>query len=150
MSLFTGIEISGSGLSAQRLRLDVIANNIANVETTRSGRIGPDGRPLPYRRQIVIFETRNPSFSSILKSAEERLYQGVRVKAIVEDTSPFRLVYNPDHPDADAQGYVRLPNVNIVEEIVDMISATRSYEANVTALSAVKEMNMRALEIGRK
>lgn len=148
MGLYTGIEISGSGLTAQRLRLDVIANNIANAETTRSGQVDAEGRPLPYRRQRVIFEARVPAFASILKEFEAAI-QGVRVKAIETDPRPFPLVYNPDHPDADERGYVRMPNVNIVEEMVDLISASRAYEANVTVLNATKEMSMRALEIGR-
>jgi flagellar basal-body rod protein FlgC len=146
MSLFAGIEICGSGLTAQRLRLDVIASNIANVETTRSGQFDPEGRPLPYRRRAVIFEAKGSPFSSLL---EEKL-QGVRVKGIVEDSRPFRLIYDPDHPDADEQGYVRMPNVNIIEEMVDLVSASRAYEANATVLSAIKEMSMRALEIGRR
>ncbi len=148
MGLFTGIEISGSGLTAQRLRLDVIANNIANAETTRSGRTDPEGRSLPYRRQRVIFETRSPSFTSILKGRKSPIANGVRVKAIEADPRPFPFVYNPDHPDSDAQGYVRMPNVNIIEEMVDLISASRAYEANVSALNATKEMCIRALEIG--
>lgn len=142
MGLFTCFEISGSGLSAQRLRLDVIANNIANAETTRSGRVDAQGRPLPYRRRAVVFAENGGPFLELLR--------GVRVAAIVEDTTPGRLVYDPDHPDADAQGYVRMPNVNIIAEMVDLVSATRAYEANITALEAFKQMCTRALEIGRR
>lgn len=149
MGLFTGIEISGSGLTAQRLRIDVIADNIANAETTRSGSIDENGRPLPYRKKNVVLEAIPSPFFSIFKGMENNT-PGVRVKAIVEDQSPFPLVYKPGHPNADPQGYVRMPNVNVVEEMVDLISATRSYEANVSALNASKEMFMRALEIGRK
>ncbi|MDH7576769.1 MAG: flagellar basal body rod protein FlgC [Bacillota bacterium] len=150
MGLFTGFEISGSGLTAQRLRLDVIADNIANAETTRSGEVDPAGRPLPYRRRRVIFETRSSDFASVLKGSKAAEGRGVRVKAIEADPRPFPVVYNPDHPDADARGYVRMPNVNIIEEMVDLISASRAYEANVTALNATKEMMIRALEIGRR
>lgn len=146
MGLFTGIEISSSGLSAQRLRLDVISSNIANAETTRTGEVDENGNPVPYRRKNVVFEF--TPFSVYLEKKIGRL-GGVRVSRIVEDPSEPRLVYNPDHPDADAEGYVRMPNVNVLTEMVDLISATRSYEANVTTLNATKEMFLRALEIGR-
>jgi len=147
MGLFTGIEISSSGLSAQRLRLDVISSNIANAETTRTGELDENGNPVPYRRKNVVFEVGTP-FNVFLKKKIASL-GGVRVSRIVEDPSEPRLVYNPDHPDADAEGYVRMPNVNVLTEMVDLISATRSYEANVTTLNATKEMFLRALEIGR-
>lgn len=146
MSIFNSMEISASGLTAQRLRMDVIANNIANVNTTRT----ENGKP--YRRKRVIFQEKstNGSFkhifdNSLLKAGGK----GVRVTAIEEDPSPFKLVYDPSHPDADEDGYVRMPNVNIVTEMVDMISATRSYEANVTAINAAKSMISKALEIGK-
>ncbi|MDN5293725.1 MAG: flagellar basal-body rod protein FlgC [Eubacteriales bacterium] len=149
MGLFTTIDISASGLSAQRLRMDIIADNIANVNTTRS-RLLPDGTYEPYRRKVAIFEAKTPSFAGVLREQLSSLQDGgVRVKAIVEDPEPFKLVYNPEHPDADGQGYVRMPNVNLVTEMVDMISATRAYEANVTVLNASKAMFMKALEIGR-
>ncbi|HHV35313.1 MAG TPA: flagellar basal body rod protein FlgC [Syntrophomonadaceae bacterium] len=148
MGLFTGIEISSSGLTAQRLRLDVTASNIANAETTRSGKIDDAGRPVPYRKKNVVFETGSP-FETCLQRKLGSI-SGVRVRSIVADNAEPRLVYNPDHPDADEVGYVRMPNVNILEEMVDLISATRSYEANVTALNATKEMCLRALEIGRR
>ncbi|AFV11302.1 flagellar basal-body rod protein FlgC [Thermacetogenium phaeum DSM 12270] len=146
MGLFTGFQISGSGLTAQRLRLDVIAGNIANAETTRSGEVDADGRPLPYRRKMVVLEAGRP-FDYYLGKKDPC---GVRVRGIVEDAAPPRLVYNPDHPDADPQGYVRMPNVNVLEEMVDLIDATRAYEANVAALNATKEMCLRALDIGRR
>lgn len=148
MSLFTGIDISSSGLTAQRLRLDVIASNIANAETTRSGEIDANGRPVPYRRKSVVFEAGTP-FNACLRRKLGST-SGVRVSKIAEDNKAPRLLYNPDHPDADEDGYVRMPNINILEEMVDLISATRSYEANVASLNAVKEMCLRALEIGRR
>jgi len=122
------IDLSATALSAQRQRMDVIAQNIANAETTRT----PEGGP--YRRQQVVFTLDDAG--------------GVEVTEVVEDPRPPRLVYQPGHPDADAAGYVALPNVNLVEEMVDMISAMRSYEANVTAISAAKTMDQRALDLG--
>ncbi len=146
MSFFNAIDVSASGLTAQRLRMDVIAQNIANASTTR----GENG--LPYRRKEVIFEERAKApFSQYLTAESRRLFQGkgVRVTGIVEDMTPFKKVYDPGHPDADAEGYVQMPNVDIVTEMVNMISATRSYEANVTSINATKSMAMKALEIGR-
>lgn len=147
MSLFHSIDVSASGLTAQRLRMDAVSDNIANVNTTRTQAGGP------YRRKIVVFESREPekNFSDFLQNSMEnqRLGNGVRVVRIGEDSSPFKMVYDPNHPDADARGYVRMPNVNIVTEMVDMISATRAYEANVTAVKASKDIALKALEIGR-
>lgn len=145
MGFLNGIDICASGLTAQRLRMDTIANNLANATTTRTAKGGP------YRRQMVVFEARSApgqNFEKILND-EINNYGGVRVKAIKEDNSPFRRVYDPSHPDADKDGYVNYPNVNVVQEMVDMISATRSYEANVTALNSIKNMAAKALEIGR-
>lgn len=145
MSIFTTFRISASGLSAERMRMDVIADNISNAETTRTSQGGP------YRRKMVVFSPYR-SFENTLKK-ELAIQQGVKVEKIVEDKSPFKLVYNPDHPDAIQEGvqkgYVRLPNVDIVKEMVDMISATRGYEANITALNSAKSMALKALEIGR-
>lgn len=146
MSMFRAMEISASGLTAQRLRMDVISNNIANVNTTRTEQGGP------YRRKRVIFQEKRsePNFRELLQNTLlNATGEGVRVVAIEEDNAPFRLVYDPSHPDADEDGYVRMPNVNIVTEMVDMISATRSYEANVTAINSVKSMISKALEIGK-
>ncbi len=147
MSLFKSIDISASGLTAQRLRMDTISENIANVNTTRT----PNGGP--YRRKVVIFESREPEnrFSGALNAAirEQRVGNGVRAVKIVEDQSPFKMAYDPNHPDANAEGYVMMPNVNIVTEMVNMISATRAYEANVTAVRASKDMALKALDIGR-
>lgn len=146
MDLFSAIDTSASGLTAERLRMDVIANNIANVNTTRT----PEGGP--YRRQRVIFEPREaPRFIIPFVVSDRKLEsgKGVRVVAIEEDESPPRLEYRPGHPDADEHGYVRLPNVNIVVEMTDMITATRAYEANVQAITTSKDMMMKALGIGR-
>jgi flagellar basal-body rod protein FlgC len=139
MPRLSAFDISAMGLSAQRQRLDVLAENIANVNTTRT----PEGGP--YRRKQVVFETVLAGYGP---GAGEP--QGVLVSEVTTDPAPPRTVYEPGHPDADERGFVRLPNVNIVDEMVDLISATRSYEANVTALNATKGMLMKALEIGRR
>ncbi len=147
MSLFKAIDISASGLTAQRLRMDTISENIANVNTTRTAAGGP------YRRKVVVFESRELEnrFSGLLNKALEaqKIGEGVRVVKIAEDNTPFKMVYDPNHPDANAQGYVRMPNVNIVTEMVNMISATRAYEANVTAVKSSKDIALKSLEIGR-
>lgn len=152
MKLTNAFDISSSALTAQRLRMDVIASNIANADTTRGRYV--DGRWIPYQRKVVTFEAVRPSFSDVLNGKLNRTSSsnaggGVRVSRISEDPAPFKEVYNPSHPDADENGYVRLPNVDIVKEMVDMLSATRSYEANVTALNATKAMITKALEIGK-
>ncbi|WP_258359729.1 flagellar basal body rod protein FlgC [Moorella sulfitireducens (nom. illeg.)] len=141
MELLPALAISASGLTAERLRLDLIANNLANINTTRTPRGGP------YRRQVPVFaEKLREAMGQTPGLAPGR---GVEVAAIVEDSTPPRLVYDPSHPDAGADGYVALPNINIVNEMVDLITATRAYEANVTVLNAAKAMTMKALEIGR-
>lgn len=144
MRLFSSLEISASGLSAERLRLDVIANNLANANTTRTAAGGP------YRRQAAVFAAREAAdFGSVLAGFTSGSMAGVRVAGIIQDSSPFRAKYDPSHPDANAEGYVSLPNINVVSEMVDMITATRSYEANAQAANATKSMAARALEIGR-
>jgi len=154
MSLFRGMDTSASALTANRLRLDTIAANIANANSTRARLV--DGVWQPYRRKMVeIAPKSDQSFDSLLSAAigmvsGARPEQGVRVQAIREDDTPFKRVYNPEHPDADQEGYVRMPNVDIMKEMVDMISASRSYEANVTVLNATKSMMMKALEISRR
>lgn len=146
-ALFKAFNISSSGLTAQRLRIDTISENIANVNTTRTA----DGGP--YRRKTLVLESREQErkFPEILNNSLEELKvgNGVRVVNIVEDQSPFKLVYDPNHPDADQEGYVSMPNINIVTEMVNMISATRAYEANATVMKASKDMALKALEIGR-
>ena len=147
----TGFDISASALTAQRLRMDVAASNIANADVTR-GRL-VNGQWVPYQRQMVVLESNQlESFQQKLNNAMNGYDQsgrGVKVSRIVGDSTPFKKVYNPTHPDADEQGYVLLPNVDTVKEMVDMISASRSYEANVTAINATKSMYMKALEIGK-
>lgn len=147
MGIFRSINISASGLTAQRLRLDIISNNMANVNTTRTERGGA------YRRQRPIFQEKSAkTFDTYLTNAKYGKSirgEGVKVVAIEEDPSPFKLKFDPTHPDADEQGYVSMPNVNTVNEMVDMISALRSYEANVQAINSSKSMIQRALEIGR-
>ena len=148
MGLFDSFNVSASALSAQRLRMDVISQNIANVNTTRT----EDGTP--YRRKTVVFQEKESdiSFSQYLSEQSRSRFLtggGVRVTEIAEDPTPFKDVYDPSHPDADENGIVRMPNVEIVSEMVNMISATRAYEANITALNASKSMASKALELGR-
>lgn len=145
MGLFDAIEIAGSGLAAERLRMDVTAGNLANAQTTQ----GANGQP--YRRREVVLQEAQPgqSFGSILASASASPVNGVQVAGVVEDPSPPRKVYDPGHPDADAQGYVTLPNVNPVTEMVDLISASRSYEANVTSMQTAKTLFSKTLELLR-
>ncbi|MCC6094873.1 MAG: flagellar basal body rod protein FlgC [Eubacterium sp.] len=151
MSFLDSFDISASGMSAQRVRLDVAAENIANVDTTRTASGGP------YRRKDVVLESygQNTSFANALRQARTGQTvissgkRGVRVGQIVEDTRSFKKVYNPSHPDADQDGYVEMPNVDVLKETVDSMSATRSYEANVTALNAMKQMIAKAEEIGK-
>ncbi len=145
MGMFDSIMISASGLTAEQLRMDVISNNIANVNTTRT----PAGGA--YRRQQVVFASRDKQvFMDVLKTKMPEFGgRGVKIVGIKEDRSPLKTVYDPSHPDANKEGFVELPNVNIVKEMVDMIAASRAYEANVTALNAAKTMAVRALSIGR-
>lgn len=149
MSFLNSFDISASGMSAQRIRMDIAAENIANVETTRTEAGGA------YQRKDVVFESfGNGSFREALRSAQAgRGFRGqragVRVSGIITDDREMKRVYNPNHPDADELGYVSYPNVDILKETVDSMSATRSYEANVTALNAMKAMAQKALEIGK-
>lgn len=152
MSFWDSLRVGASALTAQRIRMDVISNNIANAETTRTA----DGGP--YKRQEVVFSTqgrdnsmlpalvlarRNPEAKDLLP------IQGVQVNQIIADDQPGQRVYDPTHPDADAEGYVTYPNVNIVTEMTNLLSATRSYEAGLAVVEAAKRMALRALEIGR-
>ncbi|TDF98232.1 flagellar basal body rod protein FlgC [Paenibacillus piri] len=148
MKLTNGFDISSSALTAQRFRMDVISSNIANADSTRARMV--NGKWVPYQRKLISVEAKQPTFEQALKNAQaETAGEGVRVTRITEDTSPFKQVYNPTHPDADENGYVMMPNVDVLKEMVDMISATRSYEANVTALNASKSLITKALEIGK-
>lgn len=144
MGLFDAIDVAGSGLAAERLRMDVTAGNLANAQTTQ----GANGQPY-RRREVVLQEASGQSFDSILASASASPVNGVQVAGIVEDPSDPRRVYDPGHPDADAQGYVSLPNVNPVTEMVDLISASRSFEANVTAMQTAKQLFSKTLELLR-
>lgn len=144
MGFLSSMDISTSALTAQRMRMDVISENIANADTTRT----ETGEPY-RRRTVVLSQKQGTSFSSFYDDAKSNAAGGgVFVSEIVEDPTDYVLEYNPTHPDADADGYVSYPNVDEVEEMIDMMSATRSFEANVTALNATKSMAMKALEIG--
>ncbi|GEN82033.1 flagellar basal-body rod protein FlgC [Sporosarcina luteola] len=153
MSIFHSLNTSASALTAQRLRMDVISSNMANVETTRGKMV--DGEWQPYRRKTVSFQPREGQFSSMLHAAmgsqgKGGTGNGVKVSSILEDSeTPFKLVYDPSHPDANDEGYVQMPNVDPLREMIDLMSATRSYEANITVLNANKAMLMKALEIGK-
>ncbi|MFD1850387.1 flagellar basal body rod protein FlgC [Oceanobacillus bengalensis] len=151
MSIFNSINTSASALTAQRLRMDVVSSNIANAETTRAT-INEDGQYEAYRRKLVTLEEQGTRFGSFLDKASgtsSARNAGVKVSAITEDDAPFKVVYNPNHPDANEAGYVEMPNVDPLQEMVDLMSATRSYEANITSLNASKSMLMKALEIGK-
>ena len=150
MGYLTAFRIGVTGLSAQRLRLDLIANNVANAETTRTASGGP------YQRQDVVFNTneQNQPFANMLlvnRTLGEKALNlnGVQTSQIVTDTSPGTTVYSPNSPDADANGYVTYPNVNLVVEMTNMLSATRSYEADLSVINSAKAMDLRALEIGK-
>jgi len=145
MDLFSSMRVSASGLEAQTKRMNTVSSNIANSETTRA----PDGGPYKRKDPLFAAHTDRESFGEILENEMDENVQGVIVEEIVEDQRPPRMVYNPQHPDANPEGYVAMPNVNTVEEMANMISAQRSYEANVTALNAAKAMAQKALEIGR-
>jgi flagellar basal-body rod protein FlgC len=142
-SLIPGIDSSGSALDAERLRLNVIANNIANANTTRNA----DGKP--YRRQLVVFESVLEKMQANQSSEMSSPAATVRASKIVDDPRPFKSIYMPSHPDSDAQGMVQMPNVNVAEEMVDMITATRSMEANVQVITSAKQMVRLALDIGK-
>lgn len=147
MAFLNSLNISGSGLTAQKLRMNVIAQNIANASTTRT----ENGQP--YRRKLVVLQAKDGAqFQNSLNQAiinKNANPGGVEVDAVVESTEDLKPVYDPDNPDANADGYVMMPNVDMTEEMIDMISASRSYEANLTAFNAVKMMASKALEIGR-
>lgn len=145
MDMMAGLQVSFSALHAQRTRMNVIASNLANAQSTRT----PEGGP--YKRQEVIFaaQPQGSSFAGILNEQLRDGVSAVDVLNIVTDPNGTRLEYEPEHPDANAQGYVAYPNVNVMREMVDLISATRAYEANVTAINSSKDMAVRALQIGR-
>jgi len=148
-NIFSSMDISAAGMAAQRSRLDVVAENIANADSTRTKAGGP------YRRRQVVFQTVSTSgqasFGSVFQSTmkSQNSFQSVRVAKVTEDQTPFREVYDPSHPDADAKGMVKLPNVNTVKEMVDMNSAARGFESNVTVMQASKRMFLKSLELLR-
>ncbi len=145
MDFMTALEIGASGLSAERTHLNVISMNLANVNTTRT----PEGGP--YRRKSVVFQSTplDSPFTKAMRSELEREVKGVKVSGVVTDQRPFKRVYDPGHPDADGQGYVRLPDINVVEEMANMMTALRTYEANAATISSAKTMFNKALELGR-
>lgn len=143
MSVFGAMDVSATGMTAQQVRTDIISQNIANVNTTR------DANGRAYKRKTVVFEEKSfPTFDESLSFAVGHTGKGVKVTKVVEDQGEGRMVYDPSHPDADANGYVTYPNVNTVTEMTNMIDATRAYEANVTVLNSTKGMALKALEIG--
>lgn len=145
MDLLTAMSISASGLTAQRARMNVVSSNLANVQTTRT----PEGGP--YRAKSIVFMAKPApeDFKAALAGKLNEGMQGVEILGVIEDKEDFKEVYDPSHPDADERGVVLMPNVNVMEEMVDMLSATRAYEANVTAISAAKSMALKTLEIGK-
>ena len=145
MDFMTALDIGASGLAAERTSINIISMNLANVNTTRT----PEGGP--YRRksvQLVATEVDSP-FSKEMQTALDKELRGVRVQNIATDTRPFKMVYEPGHPDADADGMVKYPDINVVEEMVSLMTAQRGYEANVTTMETVKSMYNKALEIGK-
>lgn len=148
--MFDSLNISASSLSAQRLRMDVISSNIANASSTRGTYV--DGKWEPYQRKLVVMEPREKSFGQVLQGEMDKQsskLQGVRVTGVINDTTPFKMIHDPTHPDADTEGYVRMPNVDLSKEMVDLLAASRAYEASVTAFNTGKSLMLKALEIGR-
>jgi len=141
MDFLISLEASASGLYAQRRRMDIIASNLANIETTRTENGGP------YRRKMVVMSTKEPDqdFDEMFNSQ----IKGVQIEDIVEDKSPFKKVFNPSHPDADSEGYLYKPNVDLIVETTNMLTARRAFEANIAAIKATRQMVIKALEIGR-
>ena len=145
MDFFGSLHTSSTGLAAQRLRMNLISSNLANINTTRTAEGGP------YRRKDAVFAAvqTHRSFKRALEDARGGERAEVEIAGVVEDPDPFQKKYDPRHPDADKMGYVLVPKINLMEEMVNLITATRSYEANVTAIKATKSMALKALEIGR-
>ena len=143
MGMFDAFRISASGLMAQRTRMEAIATNLANVHSTRTDEGGP------YAKKDVVFMPFDVSEAKGFASSFQQKLEGVKVDEVVESGKPFVRVYDPYHPDADAQGYVTMPNVNVMEEMTDMVAATRAYEANVNMMNNLKQMFLKSLEIGK-
>jgi flagellar basal-body rod protein FlgC len=145
VNFLNALDISSSGLASQRVRMNLIAMNLSHMQTTRT----PEGGP--YRRKMPIFDTQPlfQGFRGRMKDSLDRELEDVQVNEVVQDRRDFKMVFDPSHPDADEFGYVLMPNINVVEEMVEMISAKRGYEANVTAVKASQNMALKALEILR-
>ncbi|MDX2481779.1 MAG: flagellar basal body rod protein FlgC [Desulfuromusa sp.] len=143
MDIFTTMKISASALKAQRIRMNAISSNLANIETTRT----PDGGP--YRKREVVFQSSQQGFAATLDTQMRDAVQGVKVSQIQASSQPPRMVYDPSHPDADEQGQVAMPNISLIEETADMMSASRAYEANITVVKSAKRMALKALSIGQ-
>ncbi|MDR2825898.1 MAG: flagellar basal body rod protein FlgC [Deltaproteobacteria bacterium] len=145
MDFMTALDIGASALSAERTNMNIISMNLANVKTTRTVEGGP------YRRKTTVMEAIpvDDAFSKQMQSALDRELRGVRVMHVAQDGRPLKLVYEPGHPDANADGYVAYPDINVVEEMANLMTAQRGYEANVTTIDTVKAMYNKALEIGR-
>lgn len=141
MAMFDSFHISASALTSQRLRMDTVSANIANAQTTR-GRL-VDGEWQPYTRKMTVLQ------EAPFRKQMDAVNGGVQVSQIIEDDAPYKLAYNPNHPDADERGYVQMPNVDLLKEMVDLMGATRSYEANIAAMNASKAMLVKAMEIGK-
>lgn len=141
MGMFDSFHISASALTSQRLRMDTVSANIANAQTTR-GRL-VDGEWQPYTRKMTVLQ------EAPFRKQMDTVNGGVQVSQIIEDDAPYKLAYNPNHPDADERGYVQMPNVDLLKEMVDLMGATRSYEANIAAMNASKAMLVKAMEIGK-
>jgi flagellar basal-body rod protein FlgC len=145
MDFFSEMNVSSSALTAERTRMNLISSNLANANTTRT----PEGGP--YKRKDAVFAATplENNFGRTLDGATGQQVRQVQISRIVEDQNPPRIQYDPSHPDADAQGYVAMPNVNVIEEMTDMLTASRAYEANVTAVQAAKNMALKTLEISK-
>lgn len=143
MSVFSSMQINASGLSLERLKMDTISTNIANINTTRTEEGGP------YRRKEVVFEENLTMIKNKLNGRSEKKSMGVKVTEIIDDNENLKFVYDPTHPDADEDGYILMPNVNLVDEIIALINVQRTYDANVTALNTSKSILKKALEISK-
>jgi len=141
MGAFDIFKISASGMKAQRARMDIVASNLANVQTTSTEEGGP------YRKKDVVFKAVDVSDDKSFSGALSKKVEGVSVEAVKESDKPFQMVFNPSHPDANSEGYVTFPNVNLMEEMTDMTAATRAYEANVNVLTTTKDMFLKTLEL---
>lgn len=147
MSFLTGLKIGASGLSAERVRMNVISSNIANVNTTRTD----DADGGPYKRKDVLYSATNAglTFDDLARQAFDPDVKEVKVVGVVSDQKPPKMVYNPNHPDANEQGYVAMPNISVMEEMVNLITSSRAFEANATSIDAIKSMANTAINIGR-